>query len=447
MAAETFKGGVHPHDFKHFSNKVPIEDFPSPEKVIIHLSQHIGAPSNPIVKVGDLVKKGQKISEAGGFVSIPMHSSISGKVTNIGTYPHPLGTVQQAIEIENDGKNECVDCLEDNESYMDMTVDEMKNRVKEAGICGMGGAGFPTHVKLSPPENKPINTVILNGVECEPFLTADHRLMLEKPDEIIAGLKIIMKILGAKKGYIGIELNKKDAIKIMRGKLKIEKNFQVVPLHLRYPQGAEKQLIYAATRKKVPAGGLPMDVGIVVHNVGTAFAIYEAVRYNKPCIERITTVTGSIVKKPKNLRVPIGSSISDMIEYCGGTIIDIAKLISGGPMMGFAIPNIDTPITKTTSGIVLFGKDEIVDTKEQPCLHCSRCVDACPMNLIPTFIAENVKNQNYEFAQKLNILDCMECGSCSYVCPSHIQIIQWIKLGKLEVGKLMKKNEPQNHPS
>ena len=439
MAAKTFKGGVHPHDFKHFSNKVPIEDFPSPEKVIIHLSQHIGAPSNPIVKVGDLVKKGQKISEAGGFVSIPMHSSISGKVTNIGTYPHPLGTVQQAIEIENDNKNEWVDCLEDHESYMDISIDEMKNRVKEAGICGMGGAGFPTHVKLSPPENKSIDTIILNGVECEPFLTADHRLMLEKPDEIVAGLKIIMKILGAKKGYVGIELNKKDAIKVMKDKLKNEKNFQVVPLHLRYPQGAEKQLIYAATRRKVPAGGLPMDVGIVVHNVGTAFAIYEAVRYNKPCIERITTITGSIVKKPKNLRVPIGSSISDMIEYCGGTTIDIAKLISGGPMMGFAIPNMNTPITKTTSGIVLFGKNEIVDTFEQPCLRCGRCVDACPMNLIPTFIVENVKNQNYEFAQKVNILDCMECGSCSYVCPSHIQIIQWIKLGKLEVGKLMKK--------
>ena len=439
MCAKTFKGGVHPHDFKHFSNKVAIEDFTAPEKVIIHLSQHIGAPSNPIVKVGDVVKKGQKISEAGGFVSIPMHSSVSGKVTKIADYPHPIGTIQKAIEIENDGKNEWIGSCEDNENYMEITVDEMKNRIKEAGICGMGGAGFPTHVKLSPPENKPIDTIILNGVECEPFLTADHRLMLEKPDEIIAGLKIIIKILGAKKGYVGIELNKKDAIKMIKDKLKNEKNFQVVPLHLRYPQGAEKQLIYAATRRKVPAGGLPMDIGIVVHNVGTAFAIYEAVRYNKPCIERITTITGSIVKKPQNLRVPIGSSISNMIDYCGGTTNDVAKLISGGPMMGFAIPNMNTPITKTSSGIVLFGKNEIVDTFEKPCLRCGRCVDACPMNLTPTFIVENVKNQNYEFAQKLNILDCMECGSCSYVCPSHIQIIQWIKLGKLEVGKIMKK--------
>jgi electron transport complex protein RnfC len=439
MRAKTFKGGVHPHDFKYFSNKVAIEDFPAQDKVIIHLSQHIGAPSKPIVKVGDLVKKGQKISEAGGFVSIPMHSSVSGKVTKIGNYPHPLGTVQRAVEIQNDGKDDWIDGLENDEKYMDMSVDEMKIRVKEAGICGMGGAGFPTHVKLSPPKGKLINTVILNGVECEPYLTADHRLMLEKSEDIISGLRIIMKILNAKKGYIGIELNKKDAIRLMKAKLKNERNLQVVPLHLRYPQGGEKQLIYAATRRKVPAGGLPMDVGVVVQNVGTALAIYEAIRYKKPCIERITTVTGAIVKNPKNLRAPIGSLISDMIECCGGTTEEIAKLISGGPMMGFAIPNLDTPITKTTSGIVLFGKDEIIDTTEQPCLHCGRCVDACPMNLIPTFIVENVKNKDYAFAQKLNILDCMECGSCSFVCPSHIQLIQWIKLGKLEVGKLIKK--------
>ncbi|MBC8312892.1 MAG: electron transport complex subunit RsxC [Candidatus Cloacimonetes bacterium] len=439
MRSKTFRGGVHPHDNKHYSNEKPIEEFPAPKRVVIHLSQHIGAPSKPIVAVGDFVKKGQKIAEANGFVSIPMHTPISGKVVKIGDFPHPIGTVQQAIEIENNGKNEWTDSIKDNEKFLQLSVDEMKNQIKNAGVCGMGGAGFPTIVKLSPPKEKPIDTAILNGVECEPFLTADHRLMLEKPDEIIAGLRIIMKILNAKSGIIGIELNKKDAIKIFKNKLKNSKNMKVVPLKLRYPQGAEKQLIFAATRRKVPAGGLPMDIGVVVQNVGTALAIYEAVRYNRPCIKRITTVTGEIVKSPKNLRVPIGTMISDMINYCDGTNKNIAKIISGGPMMGFAIPTSETPITKTTSGIVLFGEDDIIDTTEQVCLRCGRCVDACPMNLTPTFIVENVKNQNYEEAKKVNILDCMECGSCSFVCPSHIQLIQWIKLGKLEVGKLKKK--------
>ena len=439
MRSKTFRGGVHPHDNKHYSNEKPIEEFPAPKRVVIHLSQHIGAPSKPIVAVGDFVKKGQKIAEANGFVSIPMHTPISGKVVKIGDFPHPIGTVQQAIEIENNGKNEWTDSIKDNEKFLQLSVDEMKNQIKNAGVCGMGGAGFPTIVKLSPPKEKPIDTAILNGVECEPFLTADHRLMLEKPDEIIAGLRIIMKILNAKSGIIGIELNKKDAIKIFKNKLKNSKNMKVVSLKLRYPQGAEKQLIFAATRRKVPAGGLPMDIGVVVQNVGTALAIYEAVRYNRPCIKRITTVTGEIVKSPKNLRVPIGTMISDMINYCDGTNKNIAKIISGGPMMGFAIPISETPITKTTSGIVLFGEDDIIDTTEQVCLRCGRCVDACPMNLTPTFIVENVKNQNYEEAKKVNILDCMECGGCSFVCPSHIQLIQWIKLGKLEVGKLKKK--------
>ncbi|MEA2103949.1 MAG: electron transport complex subunit RsxC [Candidatus Cloacimonadota bacterium] len=439
MKAKTFKGGIHPHDCKHYSNKAAVEDFPAPEKVIIHLSQHIGAPALPIVKKNDVVKKGQKIAEAGGFVSIPMHSPISGKVIQIAKFPHPTGTIQQAIEIENDGKDEWFSKLKDEENYFNLSVDEMKNRIKNAGICGMGGAGFPTHVKLSPPENKPIDMIILNGVECEPYLTSDHRLMLERPEEIIAGLKLIMKIVSAKRGFIGIELNKKDAINLMKEKLKNEKNLNVVPLKLRYPQGAEKQLIYAATKRKVPAGGLPMDIGAVVQNVGTAFAIYESIRFQKPLINRITTVTGDIVKTPKNLRVPIGSSMSEMLDFCGGTNEEIGKLISGGPMMGFALPQIDTPISKTSSGIVFLSKKDVDTVHEQPCLRCGRCVDACPMNLVPTFLAETVRNGMYEEAKKMNINDCIECGSCSFVCPSHIQIVQWIKVGKLEVGKLAKK--------
>lgn len=441
MRAKTFKGGIHPHDCKHYSNKAAIEDVPAPQKVIIHLSQHIGAPASPLVKKGDKVKKGQKIADAGGFVSIPMHSPISGKITKIGKFPHPSGTTQNAIEIENDEKDEWISQLKDEPNFLDLPLDEMKNRIQNAGICGMGGAGFPTHVKLSPPENKPIDTIILNGVECEPYLTSDHRLMLAKSEEIIAGLKIIMKIVGAKKGFIGIELNKKDAINLMKEKLKNEINLEVVPLQLRYPQGAEKQLIYAATKRKVPAGGLPMDIGVVVQNVGTAFSIYEAIRFEKPSIERITTVTGSIVKNPKNLRVPIGTSMSHMLDFCGGTNANIGKLISGGPMMGFALPQVETPISKTTSGIVFLSKKDVDKQPEQPCLRCGRCVDACPMNITPTFLVETIRNGLYEQAKKMNVLDCIECGSCAYVCPSHIQIVQLIKVGKLEIGKLAKKGD------
>lgn len=436
MCAKTFKGGIHPHDYKHFTNHKAIEKFPAPEKLYIPLIQHIGRPAVPIVKVGDEVKKGQKIADASGFVSIPMHSPVSGKVIKIGPYPHPTGTIQQVIEIENDGKNEWISELQDDEQYFLLSSEKMKERIQKAGICGMGGAGFPTHVKLSPPENRSIDTVILNGVECEPYLTSDHRLMLEHPEEIIAGLRIIMKILDAKRGYIGIELNKKNAITIFKQMLRDQKNINVVPCMLRYPQGAEKQLIYAITKRKVPAGGLPMDVGIVVQNVGTAFAIYEALRYHKPLIERITTISGEIVNEPKNIKVPIGTPLSQLLEFCGGTSEEICKIISGGPMMGFALPDLEAPATKTTSGFVFMGDKEVVDTTEAPCIRCGRCVDACPMNLLPTFIADKVKNGQYEEAMKLGVLDCIECGSCAYVCPSHIQLVQWIKIGKLEVNKL-----------
>jgi len=441
MCAKTFKGGIHPHDYKHFSNHKTIEKFPAPEKLFVPLIQHIGRPAVPIVKVGDKVKKGQKIAEADGFVSIPMHSPVSGKVIKIGPYPHPTGTTQHAIEIENDGKDEWISNLQDDEQYFSLSSEKMKELIQEAGICGMGGAGFPTHVKLSPPENRPIDTVILNGVECEPYLTSDHRLMLEHPEEIIAGLRIIMKVLGAKRGYIGIELNKKDAIIIFKQMLRDHKNINVVPCKLRYPQGAEKQLIYAATKRRVPAGGLPMDVGVVVQNVGTAFAIYEALRYHKPLIERITTISGSIIKNPKNLKVPIGTPLSQLLEFCGGTSEDISKIISGGPMMGFALPDLEAPATKTTSGFVFMGEKEVVDTTEIPCLRCGRCVDACPMNLLPTFIADKVKSGQYEEAMKLGVLDCIECGACGYVCPSHIQLVQWIKIGKLEANKLKRQDK------
>ena len=435
MGFKTFPGGIHPHDYKAFSKDKKIEEMPIPQKIVIPLSQHIGAPSKPIVKIGDEVLAGQKIAEAGGFVSIPMHSSISGKITKIDKFNHPTGALVQGIEITRDDEDKWIELIDDS-NFMELSAKDMKDRIAEAGVCGMGGAGFPTHVKLSPPEGKTIDTIILNGVECEPYLTADYRIMLEQADDILIGLKILMKIVDAKNGIVGIEANKPDVIKLFKNLLKNEKNIKVVGLHLKYLQGAEKQLIYAATKRKVPnKGGLPMDVNVVVQNVGTAIAVYEAVRYKKPLVDRVITVSGKIVKDPKNIKARIGTFYSDLLEYCSGTTEDIGKVISGGPMMGFAIPSLETPMTKGSSGLLLFDKKEAHREKEDVCLRCGRCVDICPMNLVPSLIAHHVRNDDWDSTEKFGVMDCMKCGSCAYVCPSHIKLIQWIDIGKIKVSE------------
>lgn len=440
MGLKTFPGGVHPPDSKKYSQASAIEVLPVPEKVVIPLSQHIGAPAKPVVKVGDLVKTGQVIAEAGGFVSIPMHATISGKVTKIAKFSHPTGTMQMAIEITGDGQDEWID-LEEREDYDTISVEDAKAKIAAAGICGMGGAGFPTHVKLSPPPDKPIDTVVLNGVECEPFLTADYRIMLEQGEQIVAGLKIIMKICKAKKGVIGIEANKPDAIAAMKELVKDEADLSVTGLKIKYPQGAEKQLIYAATKRKVPnKGGLPMDIGVVVQNVGTAIAVYDAVRFGKPLIDRVITVTGRIVKNPANLQARIGTMYSNLLDHCGGTTEKIGKVVSGGPMMGFAIPTLETPMTKGSSGLLILDEKEAHKDEENTCLRCGRCVDICPLNLVPSLIASNVRYEDYEAAEKYGVMDCMKCGSCAYVCPSHIKLIQWIDIGKLKVNQMRAKN-------
>ncbi|GAB1366694.1 electron transport complex subunit RsxC [Candidatus Cloacimonadaceae bacterium] len=434
MRLQTFPGGVHPHDEKHFSASAPITKAPLPAKVAIHLSQHIGSPSTPVVSVGDEVLTGQLIAEASGFVSLNQHASISGKVTAIDRFPHPCGTSSLAIQITGDGQDKWVE-LVDEPNFMDLPVSEMKNRIAAAGICGMGGAGFPTFVKLSPPEDKPIDTVILNGVECEPFLTSDYRLMKEKAKDIITGLKLIMKIVNARKGYIGIEANKPDVIKEMEKLLSSEANLDVVGLKLRYPQGAEKQLIYAATKRKVPAGGLPMAVGVVVQNVGTAFAVYEAIRYKKPLIERIISITGSPVAKPQNLLARIGTPFAELVEFCGGTKERVGKIISGGPMMGFALPSLDAGMGKGSSGLVLMNEKQARLNEEGNCLRCARCVDVCPMNLLPSMIAAAVKYKNLDMAVQAGLNDCMKCGSCAYVCPAQIKLVQWIDTGKIRYAE------------
>jgi electron transport complex protein RnfC len=433
MGLKTFPRGIHPPDSKSYSENAQIEKLPLPSKVVIPLSQHIGAPAKPCVKVGDEVVAGQKIADAGGFVSIAMHASIAGKISKIGKFNHPSGTVAEAIEITGDGSENSIELVD--EDVEKLSVEELKQRISEAGICGMGGAGFPTHVKLSPPAENPIDTVILNGVECEPYLTADYRLMLEKTAEIISGLKLLMKTVEAERGIIGIEANKPAAIKKMKELLKNEKKITVVGLKVKYPQGAEKQLIYAATKRKVPnKGGLPMAVGVVVQNVGTALAVYEAARYKKPLIHRVITITGKIVNNPKNILAPIGTSYQDLLDFAEGTSQEIGKIISGGPMMGFAVPDIATPMAKTSSGVLFFSVPEAQKQTEDVCLRCGRCVDVCPMNLAPSLIVNNMKYNDVDGAERYGVMDCIKCGSCAYVCPSHIKLIQWIDIGKLQVS-------------
>lgn len=435
----TFKGGAHPPEGKEFTEHKPIEIMPAPQQVILPVQQHIGAPSQVLVQKGDTVKIGDKICEANGFVSLPVHASVSGKVTKIGDFAHPLGMKTQAVVIENDGEDALSESLQPDENYLNLSPDEMKNRIREAGISGMGGASFPTHVKLSPPKDKPIDTLILNGAECEPYLTADHRLMLEYPDDILKGLQIFQKILNIERAYIAIEKNKPDAIKLMREKAAAYEGISVVGLKVKYPQGAEKQLIYAITKRQVPTGGLPMDVGCLVQNVGTARAVYQAVAENIPVYQRVATITGAGINNPKNILVRIGTPFKDIIEFCGGYKDNVSKLIMGGPMMGIAQYTDEVPVIKGTSGILVL--DQVATPKHEPlpCISCARCVDTCPMGLMPTTLAELVDFEHYDQAEKFGLMDCIECGTCTFICPSRRNLLQSIRFGKNKVIRQRKK--------
>lgn len=430
---KSFRGGVHPNDRKSYTSGKAIEVLPVPNKVTIPVRQHIGAPCSPIVKKGDEVKKGQVIAKTDAFVSANIHASISGKVVDIGDYNHPVFGKCQAIVIENDGKDEWVEGIPvERNDWEKLDKKELLNIIKEAGIVGMGGATFPTHVKLSPPPDKKVDTFILNAAECEPYLTADHRMMLEQSERIVNGVKITMKVLGIDKGYVGIEQNKPDAIDAMTKAFE-GTGVQVVGLPTKYPQGAEKMLIRVLVEKEVPSGGLPADVGVVVQNVGTVAAISDAVLKGIPLIERVTTVSGGAIKEPKNLLVRVGTLFSDAIEYCGGFSETPEKLLSGGPMMGMAQSHIDLPIIKGVSGILALSKKDVNSGRESACIHCGRCVEVCPMHLVPSKLSILGERGLYEQAkEEANLLDCVECGSCVYVCPAKRNIVQYIKYCKAQ---------------
>ncbi len=441
MGSAVFKGGVHPDYHKEITATMAVTPMKAPSTVVIPLQQHIGAPCEPVegIEVGSQVKMGQKIADSSGFVSAPIHASVSGTIKAIGPYNHPLGRPVTAITIESDGQDSWDDSIKPVQNPDSLSADDLRKLIREAGIVGLGGATFPAHVKLSPPPEKKIDYVVINGAECEPYLTADHRVMLEKPEEIVYGLKIMLRALGAEKGVIGIEDNKDDAIRVMEQAVADEDNISVARLHTKYPQGAEKMLIQVTTGRKVPSGGLPLDVGVVNHNVGTAVAITNAVREGKPLIERIVTITGAGINKPANLLIRVGTLVSEVIEACGGLKENTVKLIAGGPMMGLAQPSPDIPVIKGTSGILALTDEDVYLAESSPCIRCAKCVDACPVQLMPTQIAQAAEHNLFKRAEKLHAMDCFECGCCAYVCPSKIPLTQWIRIAKAEIAKSKKK--------
>ena len=427
-------GGVEVPPSKSLTDKVAIERCPAPDVVYIPLSQHIGAPAKPVVKPGDKVTIGQVIGEAGGFVSTNIHASVSGMVMKLENRYMPHGMISQCVVIKNDGQDTLCEDIKPR-SEEEITPDLIRQVLREKGIAGMGGATFPTAVKYAPPKEGhcPIDTILLNGIECEPFVTADHRTLLEYADEIIQGLKYFMLASGAAKGIIGIEDNKPDAIELMQKKVAGEANIEVCVCKEKYPQGSEKHLIYAATGRTVPDRGLPADVGVIVDNVGTAVAACRAVKNNIPLYERVVTISGDGVNKPGNYIVRLGTLFSDAVEKAaGGLKGDPGKIVAGGMMMGFAVNSLDYPITKGSSGLLIFNsKSPFAQYVEpDPCVHCGRCVDACPMRLEPTEIVQAVKKQNWDEAERFFCHACIECGSCAFVCPAHIPLVQYIRMGK-----------------
>lgn len=427
----TFRGGIHPGEFK-FTEKEAIEDLKAPETVYIPLSQHFGKPAKAVVKKGDHVYVGTLIGEPDGGFSASVHSSVSGTVKKIDKYPHISGTSVPTVVIENDG-TEAIEPSLKGIPEDEITPEKIIEVARNFGIVGLGGATFPAAIKMSPPKGKSFDTVILNGAECEPYLTSDHRLMLEFTEEIIKGGLLVQKATKAAKLIIGVEENKPDAINLFE-KYRDKYEFEVAVLKTKYPQGGEKQLIKAVLGREVPEGGLPVDVGAYVQNVGTAYAIWDAVYNGMPLVKRIVTVTGAVNNR-KNLRVPIGTPIVHLIDYCGGYMGTPGKIISGGPMMGIALYTDEIPVTKGTSGILVQREEEMVLDEPTNCIRCGRCVNVCPMNLMPNLLGDYSENNMHDLSKEIGVLNCIECGSCSYVCPAKRHLVQLIKTTKFQLKR------------
>jgi Na+-translocating ferredoxin:NAD+ oxidoreductase subunit C len=433
------KGGVHPHENKLTAGR-KIEQLPLPDMVYIPLAQHLGIPAKVLVKKGDKVKTGQLIAQTDGFVSANVHSSVSGTVSKVDIFLDASGYRKMSVSIQVEG-DEWVDTIDRNEglaSINEISPEDIIKKVTEAGVVGLGGATFPTHVKMTVPVGKKAEAVIINGVECEPYLTSDHALMMEKGPEIIVGVKLLMKALKVEKAWIGIESNKPDAIEHLSRCAAIDPRIKVQSLKVKYPQGGEKQLIKALLSREVPSGALPIDVGAVVFNVGSTFAVYEAVQKNKPLFERIITVTGRDLKSPANFRVRIGTLVSKLAEAAGGIPESAGKVISGGPMMGKALSTPDVPVTKGSSGILILPEAETRRKPVEPCIRCAKCVSVCPMGLEPYLLMPLSERTYFERMEKERVMDCIECGSCSYICPANRPLLDHIRYGKANVNKLIR---------
>ena len=432
------KGGVHPPEAKELTEKLAVETMPLPAELELILGQHIGAPCTPVVKRKEEVAEGDLLAETKRGLGVPLHAPAAGSIKAVGRSPHPIRVSAPSITIKTDPEAHSP-AWEPGVDWHQLSSEELLQKVHQAGIIGIGGAGFPTHVKLKPPADTPVDTLLLNGAECEPYITADHRMMLEKAEEIVEGAKILLKILGIKACASGIEENKPDAISTMEAAVQKAQEpgitIGVETLKVKYPQGSEKQLIQAITGRKVPAMALPSAVGVVVHNVSTTKAVYDGVVRDKPLIEKVITVSGRGINKPANLLVKIGTKVKDIVDFCGGTTEDLARVVLGGPMMGFAVSTLDVPITKTTSSVLFLSEDEIDTTELSNCIRCGWCLEACPMGLEPKEIGIYVEANRAEDTEQFGIFECFECGSCAYVCPAKRPLVQFVRLAKMKAKR------------